>query len=250
MGTIVSNNNTGLVLVDVEATYTRARARGAEWQDLVEERLAAIVAMTRTLRVELDTATVSRSTLGAEVEVVLVALYCALVVARVAYRSKLDGERFDPTMATIFELTSKQFRQLQPAQAVDEGRKLCKRIVDTEHRRVSPEARAEIAAPISAAVERLATLVPTFTMAVKRFEDARAAWKRHGRVAYLALTHLKKTWRGRGLSEARIHEVIPDRGRPKKRPAGQAGNPVLVSVPPTAAATATGPAPVPETHVA
>lgn len=254
MGTIISSSKTESVLVDVEASYIQACSRAPEWKLTAEERLGSIVAAIRFNRAEFEEATRFLAASRADVEVASSGLGCALVLARVTYQTVLRGDARDPTMATVFDFNMKEFRSFPPAKAVDEASKLAQRIVATRHDRVPPSVREEIARPVIAAVDRMAQLVPGFTAAMARADNARAERMRLARLAYLALTNLKKTWRGQGLSEARIHEVIPDRPRPRKRVGPPNGKPVIVPVGDSASAPTTGPVAVAtsvsDTHVA
>jgi hypothetical protein len=201
------------ILDDVRTTHANAFARGGIWQSVAEERLGPVVAAIHQTETELTQTEVASVPLFAALEAENLKADRLLGKVSDDIWNAVGRPKNDPHLDLLFPGGYAHYADgdlsAQPARMAV--------LVELLRKGVHPAVPAEVAKASADAVEAAmislrdkldAASVPRAKIAtLGRTRDALA------RSAQMALSGLKRIYRGHGLSEAEVHTVIPARAR-------------------------------------
>lgn len=205
---------------DVRTTHANATARGGIWQSVAEERLGPVVAAVDQTEGELAQAEAQAIPVFAALEAENVKADRLLGKVSDDIWNAVGRPASDPYLSILFPGGYAHYADgdvtAQPARMIVLVELLRKGV----HPALPPEVATACADTVEAAANALrvrveAASVPRAKLAtLGRMRDAVA------RSAQVALSGLKRIYRGYGMSEAEVHTVIPARPRPSAKKAG------------------------------
>lgn len=218
MGEVVRKDAAvGTILEDVETTYTKALARGGDWQTEAEARLGPVRALAATVNARLK-----------EAEAAAAPALAALdagndesdkLLGRIADDVWNDVGRpgQDPALDIIFPGGASYYAEGDTEEQPDRMALLAELLESGIHPRLEAAKATAYATEVRQSAARLEEKVDAarpLKVRVKLATKMRQAIARNGAIA---LRRLKAAWKADGRTEAEIHAIIPDRPTRKRR---------------------------------
>jgi hypothetical protein len=219
MGEVISKTAAAAdILADLDATLANARARGGALQEDAERMLAPSLALAR--EVEAERVALAGTLASSEALVAHLDREADAVVARLydeAYNLVgRPGNGSDPVFALLFPNGSSTYRTVPVSEQPRRMRMLARLLERNLHSGIPAVLTSAWAGAVRESARRLRA-------ALDELEDhetedllldaMRSTTARSGQVH---LARLKRLWRSRGMSEADVHRLIPDRPRPRR----------------------------------
>lgn len=199
------------ILADARTTVTRARARGGVFAESAEARLAPVLALVEPLEAELAEARRASAALVAALDA---ADHDADIVVR-ASADRIWNAIGRPARDAGFELLFPSGSGYYVDGDVEEQPHRMRLLVGLLRRGVHPRLAADVAAAVADELEQAAVRLAAAVDAARAPRTQVTLLSRTrtalGRTAALELADYKRLLRAHGVSEAAVHEVIPDR---------------------------------------
>lgn len=207
------------ILTDARTTMTRATARGGDWRTAAEGRLGPILTLADAVRARLLD---GRTALGPGAAALDVQNERADgLVGRISddVWNLVGRPAQDPAFDIVFPGGITYYTEGEVEDQPERMELLAELLESGIHVRLDREKAAAFAAEIRTSATALREKVDATRPLRTRVSLAEKMQVSIGRVAATALAGLKRAWKADGKSEAEIHDVIPDRPKPVKKPA-------------------------------
>lgn len=204
------------IIADVRTTLGRASAKGDPWKAHAEERLKPTVVLLETVEQKRRDAMEALEPLLAAIEVQDEKADLLLEKVSDDIWNALGRPAFDPHLSILFPGGIAYYAEGRNEDQPDRMELLVELLEAGIHPKLSQDLADAVAERVSAEARAYRAKVEaarTPKARVDLLSQVKAALARSGQVA---LANLKRAYLALGMSDAEIHEVIPDRGWPRR----------------------------------
>lgn len=201
------------ILSDVRTTHTRAAMRGGIWKDLSEARLGPVLAVIAAMENKYRAAEEKQTPALAKRDAV--ADSAEKLIGRVAddFFNELGRPASDPFLSLLFPGGIQWYTKGDTDGLPARMGLLVGLLRTIKHPQLAEATMTAAADEIDAAIQALKPAVDEASLAWLEADMLGRVRAILARSAQLELAALKRLYKGHGLREAEIHEVIPSRAR-------------------------------------
>jgi hypothetical protein len=213
-----------IIMADVETTYEKAKARGGKWFELAERMLGGPTKMKAALAAQLREAEAELRPLLAAVEAQDEA--ADKLIGHIADESwnAIGRPAADPTYDVVFPSGIGYYTDGPDAEQPHRMELLAQLLEMNVLTRLPTEQAKSMAARLRESAAAYRQVLEPVAAPRTRVDMLGRASTALAHSSQIALSQLKRLYRGEGFSEAEIHTVIPDRPR-KRSSAGTSPSP-------------------------
>ena len=216
MGEVIRRNAAiGDIINDVRTTLTNARARDEEWSAPAEGQLAAVLSLLDGLATEHQAAEAQATSLKARLKAadnqaddLLGRVHDDIwnLVGR-------PGAGYDPYLAVLFPSGASYYAQGDTDEQPARMHLLAELLVSAAHPKIPAAEGEKFAGEIRDGAATLEKVVEELRLPLARLQGLEKMRTAVVRAAQIQLAALKRLYKAKGMSEADIHQVIPDRAK-------------------------------------
>ncbi|UQA56443.1 hypothetical protein [Polyangium aurulentum] len=201
----------GDILADADRTLLNAKARGGRWAELAEQRLEAAIALSASVKIQLETAQGALLPLQAQIQARNDKADKTIGKVYDILWNEIGRPAHDAALSVIFPDGIAYYAEGDTSEQPDRMDILEQLLLSGVHPKLSKGTAEACAAEIREESQSLRAAVDAARKPAAQVKVLGRVRTALAKVVHAELSNLKRHYKIEGFSEAEIHTVIPDR---------------------------------------